>query len=59
MKLQHPKRIIPQDGIYQVEEMDWFFLRTPQTKLSIKRRYDKDVENEAETDTEVKSMCPP
>lgn len=56
VKLQHPKRIIPQDGIYQVEEMDWFFLRTPQTKLSIKRRYDKDVENEAETDTEVKSM---
>lgn len=56
LRLQHPKRIIPQSGVYQVEEMDWFFLQTPQTKLSIKRRFGVDLAEAMETETEVKTL---
>lgn len=55
LTLEHPKRIIPQDGVYQVGDMDWFFLLEPVTKRYVKRTYGVDVEDERESDPDVKN----
>ena len=50
----HPRQMIPQPGVTDVDKMDYFFIRTPQTKEYVKRRWNKDVEDEEETDTEIR-----
>ena len=35
--LLHPRKIIPQEGIYQVAKMDYIFMEEPQTKRQIKK----------------------
>ena len=53
----HPKKFIPQPGVFSdIEDMDYYFLKLPQTKAFIKRRYGVDVEDETETDPEVKGI---
>ena len=52
----HPKQVIPQDGVYTgIEDMDYIFLKVPQTKEYIFRRYGVDVSGESESDPDVKS----
>ena len=52
----HPKEFIPQEGVYtQVEDMDYFFLRLPQTKESIRQRYGVDLRDEGEESPEMRS----
>lgn len=46
----HPKRFIPQNGVEEIEDMDYLFLRLPQTKGGVKRRYGVDVEDEEEAE---------
>ncbi len=48
IRILHPKQFIPQDGVYEVEEMDYFFILLSQTKEYIKSRYDVDVDEEGE-----------
>ncbi len=56
VKTVHPKMMVPQEGVYSgINDMDYFFLKLPQTKEYIHRRYGKSVENEAESAPEVKS----
>lgn len=51
----HPKQIVPQDGVYSgIEDMDYIMLKVPQTKGYIKARYGVDVEDESESDPEIK-----
>ena len=50
----HPRQMIPQPGVTEIEKMDYYFIRTPQTKEYIKRRFNKDVGEEEETDTELR-----
>ena len=51
----HPKKFIPQDGVFSgVEDMDYCFLLVPQTKQYIKRKYGIDVEDERESEPENK-----
>lgn len=51
----HPKQIIPQDGIYSgISDMDYIFLLIPQTKEYIKRKYDVTVEDESESDPDIR-----
>lgn len=53
----HPKQVIPQDGVYSdIEDMDYIFLKLPQTKGYIKRRYGVDVDNEAEKEPQVRGI---
>lgn len=53
----HPRKIIPQDGIYTgIEDMDYIFLLMPQTREYIRRKYDVSLEDESESDPEVKGM---
>lgn len=50
----HPKQIIPQDGVFGVEDMDYIILKVPQTKEYIKRKYGVDVLDESESEPEIK-----
>jgi hypothetical protein len=42
----HPKQVIPQEGVTELEKMDYVFVRSNQTKDYIKRRFNKDVDSE-------------
>jgi hypothetical protein len=44
----HPKRIIPQPGVWELQKMDYFFVLSSVTKIFIKKRYGVDLENEGE-----------
>ena len=51
----HPRQIVPQDGVYTgIEDMDYIFLKVPQTKGYIKRTYGVDVSDESEEEPEAK-----
>ena len=50
----HPRQMIPQPGVTDIDKMDYFFIRTAQTKEFVKRRFNKDVSKEEETDTELR-----
>lgn len=53
----HPKQVIPQDGVFTgIEDMDYIFLKIPQTKDYIFRRYGKRVEDEGESDPDIKGL---
>ena len=52
----HPKMVIPQDGVVSgIEDMDYIFVRMPQTKAYIKRRYGVDVDIEDESDPDARA----
>jgi hypothetical protein len=38
---RHPKTLIPQPGIYNIQKMDYFFLLSPMTKTQVKQRFKK------------------
>ena len=48
VKNLHPSQVIPQPGVYKLEEMDYLFITFEQTKDYIKRVYDVDVDNEGD-----------
>lgn len=52
----HPKWVVPQEGIYTgVEDMEYIFLKIPQTKEAIEARYDVDVSMESESEPDIKN----
>ena len=54
----HPKQLVPQPGIYSsIEDMDWIILKLPQTKEYIKRKYGVDVDEEGESEPDVKGSA--
>lgn len=50
----HPRQVIPQPGVTDVDKMDYIFTRTSQTKDYVKRRFGKDVSGEDETDRDIR-----
>ena len=51
----HPGKVIPQDGVYSgIEDMDYIFVMLPQTKAFIEAQYGVSVENETESEPEIK-----
>ena len=50
----HPRQVIPQPGVTEVDQMDYIFTRTSQTKDYVKRRFNKDVSLEDETDSDIR-----
>ena len=51
----HPKQVIPQDGVYdKIEDMDYIIVKLPQTKEYISRRYGVNVDDETESEPDVK-----
>lgn len=51
----HPKQILPQDGVYDIDDMDYIILMSAQTKEYILKRFGVDVSNEYESNPEIKS----
>lgn len=56
VSLVHPYGIVPQAGMTQVADMDFFFLKTPQTKRQIRKFYGVDVNNENESDPAARRL---
>lgn len=54
LSVLHPKKIIPQAGIEETDEMDYYFVRVPMTREAVKRRYGVEVENEQEEAPELR-----
>lgn len=51
---RHPRCIIPQPGITEVDDMDYIFVLIAQTKDYVKRKYNVDVEDAQETNREIR-----
>lgn len=51
----HPRQLIPQAGVYDIDEMEHFCLKIPRTWQYILRRYGVDVREEDEEDEDVRS----
>lgn len=54
LEMLEPERLIPQHGVYEIEDMDYVFLRIPQTVGGIRRRYGVDVSREQEENPELR-----
>lgn len=52
---RHPRTIIPQPGITEIDEMDYIFVLIPQTKDFIKRKYGVDVSEASDTESQLKT----
>lgn len=51
---RHPRTVIPQPGISEVEDMDYIFVVIPMTRDAVKRRYGVDVNGASETESETR-----
>ena len=51
---RHPRQVIPQPGIYEIEQMDYIFVQVTQTKQAVKRKYGVDVAQDGEEAPEVR-----
>lgn len=54
LTLLHPRKVVPQEGIDQVADMDYLFVDEYVTKKQVKRRFGVDVSNENEEDPELR-----
>lgn len=53
--LLHPKQLAPQPGVFTgLEDMDWFILKLPTTRETIRRRYGVEVYGEYESEPEIR-----
>lgn len=48
-----PKCVIPQPGVFNIPDMDYIFIRLLQSKQDIKNRYDVDIDEMEQTETEM------
>lgn len=48
----HPSQLIPQQGIYKIDEMDYLFLTFEQSKLYVEQTYGVSVDNEGDESDE-------
>lgn len=53
---QHPKTLIPQPGVFNLQKMDYYFLMSSQTKEYVKKRYKVDVSKEEESEPGINSI---
>lgn len=53
-----PRKIVPQSGVYEVEEMDYIFVLLPMTRRQIKASYGVEIRqgDEQETEPEARSL---
>ncbi len=54
VKEMNPRQIIPQPGVSNIEEMDYIFVQTAQTKKAVKDKYGVDVEDAHEEYKDVR-----
>lgn len=51
---RHPRYVIPQPGVTDIEEMDYIFVLVPQTKAFVKAKYNIDVSDATNDEIEVR-----
>lgn len=51
---RHPRQVIPQPGVWELEQMDYVFLQLSQTKAALKRRYGVEVQEDTEQAPETR-----
>ncbi len=54
MRVVHPRKIVPQNGVEELKDMDYFFLRIPVTKKFVEHRYGVSVAEEEEAAPELR-----
>jgi len=54
VKEMNPRQVIPQPGVSNIEDMDYIFVQTAQTKKAVKDKYDVDVEDAHEEYKEIR-----
>ena len=59
VSLLHPKQFIPQPGVYEIPDMDYFFVQLAQTKDYIKKKYGVDVSTESEEQPDARGFDMP
>lgn len=59
VSLLHPKQFIPQPGVYEIPDMDYFFIQLAQTKDYIKSKYGVDVSTESEEQPDARGFDMP
>ena len=52
---RHPKQVIPQPGVYDVDKMEYIFVLISQSKDYLERRYRVEIEEASESEPEIKS----
>lgn len=52
---RHPRQVIPQAGVTEIEKMDYIFVLYPQTKDFVKKKYNVDVSEASEDDKEIRN----
>lgn len=57
VSLRHPKQIIPQPGVYELEKMDYLFVLVSQSREYLRRRYGVDIPAEGETDLAARTAA--
>ena len=54
LSLLHPKRILPQEGVSESEEMDYFILQIPESRRRLEERYGVSLAGETEKQPELR-----
>ena len=57
VSLRHPKQVIPQPGVYELEQMDYLFVLVSQSRRALERRYDVRLPEEGESDVEARTSA--
>ena len=52
---RHPKQVIPQPGVYDVEKMEYIFVLVSQSREYLERRYGVKIEEESESDVSART----
>ena len=53
---RHPKQVIPQPGVYDIEKMEYIFILVSQPKQYLERRYGVEIKDETEDDLESRGQ---
>lgn len=54
LSLLHPKRILPQAGVSELEEMDYFILQIPESRRGLEERYGVSLAGESEDEPSLR-----
>lgn len=52
---RHPKQVIPQPGVFDIDDMEYIFVLLSQPKSFLEEKYGVEIPTDTETDPEIKS----
>lgn len=54
---RHPRQVIPQPGVYDVQQMEYIFVLVSQPKEALERRYDVTLDEDTESDLSARTRA--